>query len=77
MALLVTYGNVGEGCFFCCCDKNTMTETTYRRVYLGLRFQKDKSPSWPGIMAVRGTHVTEVRQSGKLTSSAISMKWKE
>jgi hypothetical protein len=62
--LLAIYRNVGEGLLFCCCDKNATSKATYRRVYLGL--QRDKSPSW-----------TEARQNRELTSSTISLKWKQ
>lgn len=54
MTFLVTYRNEGEGLLFCCCDQNTVTEATYRRVDLSLQFQRDKNPPWEGIMAANG-----------------------
>lgn len=41
-----------EGCcllympFSCCYDKNAKIKENYRRVYLGLQLQRDKSPWW-------------------------------
>lgn len=39
-----------------CCDKNTATKASYRKVDLGLWFQRDQSPwpSWHGSVAVGG-----------------------